>query len=270
MFDSIENFTPTDTYFVKVDMEAVHTYTTEGGMEFYHPHNAGDMYQNKPMHGELTNAPKNATIPIGSTVYLNYLASESFIKIGGDEYYIIKEGMIVAYDVDGERKAYKSVLLTPIKEDDDSNIIVDLSEDELMDAVMNGGDKKTNKYTTCGEVIDADNEWLEKEFDFTLSAGDIIEYESALDWEYIVNRTSYYYIQWANRIIRKGDEIINTYNEILPIPKYIEKNGLIIQNTGRFTPVVDGQFKGKKVLPETKNIDMGKYIKSEFIYGHLE
>ena len=81
MFDSIENFKPTDTYYIKVDMQAVYTYTTESGMEFYHPNNAGDTYQNKPFHGELVAAPKGSKIPIGATVYLNYLASESLFKI---------------------------------------------------------------------------------------------------------------------------------------------------------------------------------------------
>jgi hypothetical protein len=34
--------------------------------------------------------------------------------------------------------------------------------------------------------------------------------------------------------------------------------------------VVDGEFKGKKILPEIRRIETKKYIKSDFIYGHLE
>lgn len=269
MFDSIEQFKPTDTYYIKVDLQAVYTYTTESGMEFYHPDNAGDTYQNKPFHGELVAAPKGSKIPIGATVYVNYLASESLFKIGGDDYYVVKKDMLVAYDVEGERKAYESVLISVVEENDDSKLTFDLSEDELMDAVINGS-QKAKKPTTCAEVIVADNEWLEKNYGFTVEPGDILEYESGLDWGYIVNRTEYFYIKWADRIIRKNDEMVNRYNEIIPIPKQIERNGIIMPNTERFTVVVDGEFKGKKILPETRRIETKKYIKSDFIYGHLE
>lgn len=269
MFDSIEKFKPTDTYYIKVDMQAVYTYTTESGMEFYHPDNAGDVYQNKPFHGELVAAPKGSKIPIGSTIYLNYLACESLVKIGGDDYYIVKKDMLVAYDVGGERKAYESILISVIEEDGDSKLTLDLSEDEFVDAIINGSQKE-KKPTTCAEVIAADNEWLEKNYEFTVEPGDILEYEKGLDWGYIVNRTEYFYIKWADRIIRKNDEMVNRYNEIIPIAKQIERNGLILPNTERFTVVVDGEFKGKKILPETRRIETKKYIKSDFIYGHLE
>lgn len=269
MFDSIENFKPTDTYYIKVDMQAVYTYTTESGMEFYHPNNAGDTYQNKPFHGELVAAPKGSKIPIGATVYLNYLASESLFKIGDENYYVVKKDMLVAYDVEGERKAYESILISVIEEDNESKLTFDLSEDEHMDAVINGS-QKAKKPTTCAEVIVADNEWLEKNYGFTVEPGDILEYEKSLDWGYIVNRTEHFYIKWANRIIRKNDEMVNRYNEIVPISKYIERNGLVLLNTERFTVVVDGEFKGKKILPEVRRIETKKYIKSDFIYGHLE
>lgn len=268
MLDSIKDFKPTDTYFVKVDMQSIHTYTTESGMEFYHPKAEGDMYQNKPMLGELVLAPEGCKIPIGSTVYMNYLASDTQAKIGQEDYYIIKDNLIVAYDVDGERKAYQSILIS-VFEEEKEKIILDLSEDEFMDAIHNGSDKQA-KPTSSAEVLDCDNEWLERVYGFTLNKGDIIEYEKNLDWSFIVNWKNYHYIQWADKIIHCNNKLINRYNEIIPIPKHIVRAGLLLPNLERFTMAVDGEFKGKKILPEMRRIELNKYIKSDFIYGHLD
>lgn len=270
MIDSIENYKPTDTYFIKVDLDAPKVQVTDSGIKLYYPDLEGNTYQNKPMDGELITAPKGSKIPLNSTVYMNYLASESLVKIGDDDYYVIKDDLIVAYDAGEGRKAYKSILVSPRVEEDDSKLILDTSEDELISAVINGSEGLRKSPITFGEVIDADKEWMQESYGFTLEEGDVIEYESALDWEYVVNRKTNYYIKWGDRIIRKDGEIVNDYNEIIPIPKQITKFGLVSPNTERFTPVVDGKFKGKKVLPDMKRVENGKYIKSPYLFGHLE
>jgi len=251
-----------------VDLMGVYTYKTESGMEFYHPDNAGDNYQNKPFHGELIAAPQKSIIPIGATVYLNYLASDTLVRTEEGDYYVVKKDMIVAYEVEGVKCAFESVLIE-VEKKKESKLILDFSEDEEVDAVINGSQRATPP-TTKAKVLAADVPWMENNYNFTLSEGDIIEYEGGLDWGYIVNRTEHHYIKWADRIIRKNGEMVNRYNEIVPIPKYINKNGFVTLNQERFTEVVEGEFKGKRVLPEMRKVETGKYIKSPFIYGHIE
>ena len=107
------------------------------------------------------------------------------------------------------------------------------------------------------------------EIDF-VKVGDTIEYPKDLDWEFIVNRTVYFYIKWTHQIIRVNGELVNDYNEIVPQPANIEKFGLILPNTERFNECIEGKFEGKRILPDRKRIELSKYIKSQFIFGHLE
>lgn len=268
MIKSLKDYKPTDTYYIKVDLMSVYTYTTESGMEFYHPDNAGDTYQNKPFHGELITAPKNSRIPVGATVYLNYLASDTLVRTEEGDYYVVKKDMIVAYEVDNVVYAFESVLIN-VEKVKKEKLVFDTSVDELVDATMNGSQRKSPP-TTKAEVIAADLEWMKSNYNFTLEPGDVIEYEAGLDWGYFVNRKEKYYIKWADRIIKKNNQLVNRYNEIVPIPKYKEVYGVVVTNDQRFTKVVDGEFSGKDVLPDTRKIETGKYLKSQFIYGHLE
>ena len=263
MLKDLKNFLPTNAYFVKVDMEAPKTYTTENGFEFYHPDNEGDIYQNKPFHGVLCNAPKNCIIPIGETVYMHYQSFDTATKIDGEWYYIIKDDAILGYGDINSIQAYKNILVEPIKEEvDKSKISVDVSVDELVNAVA--ASNKPKAFTSKAVVLS-----VSPEIDF-VKVGDTIEYPKDLDWEFIVNRTVYFYIKWTHQIIRVNGELVNDYNEIVPQPANIEKFGLILPNTERFNECIEGKFEGKRILPDRKRIELSKYIKSQFIFGHLE
>lgn len=263
MIKNLKNFVPTNAYFVKVDMHSPKTFVTESGFEFYHPDNEGDIYQNKPFHGVLTNAPKGSTIPVGETVYMHYQSFDTATKIDGEWYYIIKDDAILGYGDINDIKAYKNIIVEPIKEEGKkSKVTLDLSADGLIDAVA--GKAIPKSFTSKAKVIAVSDE-----IDF-VSAGDIIEYPKDLDWEFIVNRTIYFYIKWTHQIIRVNGELVNDYNEIIPQPKHIEKFGLILPNEERFNECVEGFFKGKKILVDRKRIELDKYIKFQFIFGHLE
>lgn len=268
MLESVENFTPMNAYFVRVDFDSTKTYTTEGGMTFYHPDNEGDSYQNKPFHGIIDALPATSKLKKGDTVYMNYQCSDTATKFKDTWYYIINDQDIVAKNLDGVHVAYKSVLVEPNKVEKEK-IITEYSESLLYDAIIHGK-KEDTLHTTSAVVIDCDNEWLELELGFKLNKGDIIEYQKNLDWGYFVNRTEKFYIKWPQYIIRVNGELVNNYIQIEPKEQYIVKNNLSIPNPERFHKCVDGKFAGKMVLVEDKNIQIKSFIKTDFVYGHLE
>jgi hypothetical protein len=251
----MKTYTPQRHYFIKVNQKDADTFVTENGMELMITPEEGDQYQSKPFHGELMFAPKNSRIPIGETVYMNYKAQEELHKVEGEDMYIIKDDLIVAWGED--MQAYKCVTLQPEYEKIESDVL--LLPDYLFE----------DQITTSGKILSSDNEWFEQEGLPTFEKDDEITYSKNLDWEYIVNRKKYYYIQWVHYIFEKNGELINDYNELGDREEWIERNGIRIPNDDRFYDVQRGKFKDKRILPNVKRIELDKYIKNEEIFGHL-
>lgn len=258
---SILNYTPMHHYYVKVDMEQAAQIETKSGFKLYAPPEEGDLYQSKPFHGTLINAPKNSKIPIGETVYLNYQASDTIHKDGKDYYYMVKEHLIVAYGDVKNKKAYKSILVEPVNKKPESEWLT------LPDYLFK------DLETTSGIVIDADNEWLKSEgsrCNATFKKGDKITYAKNVDWEFLINRKKNYYIKFVHEIFTKNGRLINDYNLLEEKEEWIERNGLRLPNNDRYYKVLKGKFKGKKILPQENRILQKKYISNEFIFGHLD
>jgi hypothetical protein len=254
-------------FYLEVDFAANREMKTDGGLNLYMPDDEGDVYKSKPFHGKLVCAPQNSKIPLGESVYVMYQAIDTLARFDGKSYYIVTEDMIIGWGEPDNINAYKCVLID-VEKKEDKKLDFDLSEDNLIDAVINGSQKKKEP-TSRATVISADNDWLESERGFTLEKGDVIDYEGGLDWEFFVNRKVRYFIKWTDRIVKRNGEMVNRYNEVKPKEKYKTVNGIVLPNNEQTYETVDGEFKGKRIFIEEKRLELGKYIKSDYIHGHI-
>lgn len=261
----IKNFKPTNTYYLKVDLSANEYMTTEAGMEMYMPEEEGDVYQSKPFWGVLAAAPKGSSIPVGEKVYVMYQAYDTLTRFDRDDYYIVTDDLIVGWGEPDNITPYKCVLVE-VEKVVEEKIITDVSEDSMVSGVMGQAVRKTP--TSKGKVIASDNGGITLDVD--LSVGDTIEYESSVDWEFKVNRQTRYFIRWCDRIIRCNGDMVNGYVEVTPKPKNIDRGGITLPNPQQYFEAVDGKFKGKKIFIEEKRLELGKYIKSDYVWGNID
>lgn len=238
-------------WIVAVDLESNESYE-KNGIKFYVPKHDGDELRDNPHCGILKHAPKDSKIPIGSMVYLTSYASEEHIEIEGELCYIVTENKLIAYGELDNMIPYKTILIEPIKE---NTVTSDLIYIPRINEVL----------PTTAKVIASDIDYVK--------AGDVIEYEERIDFEFFVNAKTYYYIDssFDNRIVKVNGELVNNWEEVETPEEYIEKNNLRIKNTEKNPLISTGEYKGYRVvLDRGYKLMRNKYINTNQIAAIYE
>lgn len=261
----ITKFKPTHTYYLEVDLRGNDWMETKSGMDVFIPDEAGDVYQSKPFLGKLVAAPAKSTIPLGETVYVMYQAYDTLTKFGDKDYYIVTDDLIIGYGEPDNITPYKCVLVDVAPQEKKKRIITEVTDDIMMDAVGGVKDKKIPPHKAT--VIASDNS--KHNLGAKFNAGDEIEYVGGVDWEFFVNRKVRYFIRWTDRIIKRNGRMINNYIEVEPKARHISRGGIVLSNPDPSFKVIKGKFRGKRVYIVGKRLELGAYVKTDFVLGHL-
>ena len=93
-----------------------------------------------------------------------------------------------------------------------------------------------------------------------------IEYENNVDWEFLLNHTPHYYIQWTHCIIKCNGELINDFVEVERAPQKEERNGIELPTYDKRYKAVTGEYGGHWLyLQNGTPIKNKKYINPDYI-----